>query len=721
MAISIPFNEQWYLQRYPDVAQAVKAGLFDARTHYEQIGKAEGRSPSPAFDPDDYLADNPDVGLAVQAGSITAADHFLQFGLHEGREFSDLFDEELYLQQNPDVAGAIEQGLFSSAAQHFMQFGRKEPRDINPVLDLGDYVQANADVARAVAAGATTAFDHLLQYGVAEGRSLGNGVSLAQFANDSAFNQALADNAPEDALARVTAVAPFLEGFQPPEGWVADVDTPLPLDFTSVGAEQLVLPPSVSVGSASAGVIVARYEIPPLSLHYDPFEIDGVFDRTLFVDYPHGAVNAVSTGGSVYFEVSGSPYRNYLHHDPMPDRIHVNPGVTLTITPNMLEQFAFEGEGQLVIARTTRTLPDLSGANLASLAMPVQVDAETAWYLYAAVGKNAALLPPGLKVVDTAAKLYSYSLLLAPLALGDNVRVDGHAGDLTVQRFTALWQLTSDVEFSYRLVDTLENLLSLPASATAFRHADEVRLASNSSLQLDAAGYAELAARLGTLNVPYTLDDNYQALLSKVSPEGLRGAEQVTYRGTPGDDAIFVEPGNNSIHGNGGYDTYFGSRDSEVFHLGPETEHIFGGISSADRFVFDDVRDSTPFATDHIRDFQSPHLDYAGPGGSRAHDVIDLSAMFGLNRAPEAITIMNAVYGRDFSNGGYIDFKGNEIAVIRNVPQNVYEVYVKLPDNTVVSADGTAHFPDMQINVSNFEMMGYRPGSIAFSIDNFWL
>jgi hypothetical protein len=43
-SLNSPFSEKSYLQRYPDVAGAVRAGIFpDGRTHYERYGKAEGR------------------------------------------------------------------------------------------------------------------------------------------------------------------------------------------------------------------------------------------------------------------------------------------------------------------------------------------------------------------------------------------------------------------------------------------------------------------------------------------------------------------------------------------------------------------------------------------------------------------------------------------------------------------------------------------------------
>ncbi|CAO3451207.1 hypothetical protein [Azospirillum largimobile] len=40
------FDEAWYLQAYPDVRDAVNAGLMTARVHYDVFGKREGRMPN---------------------------------------------------------------------------------------------------------------------------------------------------------------------------------------------------------------------------------------------------------------------------------------------------------------------------------------------------------------------------------------------------------------------------------------------------------------------------------------------------------------------------------------------------------------------------------------------------------------------------------------------------------------------------------------------------
>lgn len=240
------FSLKWYLDHNPDVAAAVAQGLVDAFEHFEQYGKAEGRSMGPLFDVDLYLEQNPDVAAAVGRRETTAYDHFMQYGGGEGRAPSALFDEAFYLLHNPDVAAAVQAGAMT-AVQHFLAYGQSEPRPFNPSIDLGAYLQANPDIAEAVQNGFISAMEHLMVYGAGEARDLGNGVNLGVFANDSTFQQALSSGDITGALQRVGEVAPFLPTFQPPVGWTPPSDTPIPLDFVPPVGVQLVIPPTVVV------------------------------------------------------------------------------------------------------------------------------------------------------------------------------------------------------------------------------------------------------------------------------------------------------------------------------------------------------------------------------------------------------------------------------------------------------------------------------------------
>lgn len=71
------FDGEWYLLRYPDVAQAE----WDPIEHYLRFGAKELRDPGPCFSTSSYLADNPDV---AEAG-VNALHHYLKYGTHEKR------------------------------------------------------------------------------------------------------------------------------------------------------------------------------------------------------------------------------------------------------------------------------------------------------------------------------------------------------------------------------------------------------------------------------------------------------------------------------------------------------------------------------------------------------------------------------------------------------------------------------------------------------------
>jgi len=71
------FDEAWYLEQYPDVAQA---GV-DPIEHYLRAGFSEGRNPGPRFDTRWYLEAYPDV---AQAG-MNPLLHYIKFGRDEGR------------------------------------------------------------------------------------------------------------------------------------------------------------------------------------------------------------------------------------------------------------------------------------------------------------------------------------------------------------------------------------------------------------------------------------------------------------------------------------------------------------------------------------------------------------------------------------------------------------------------------------------------------------
>ncbi|MBV9252266.1 MAG: hypothetical protein JO227_23845 [Acetobacteraceae bacterium] len=79
------FDEEWYLARYPDIADAVRSGRTpSAREHYLIHGRQEGRS-GYRFEPDWYLATYPLVSGEIDQGRASdPRDHYERYGYLRG-------------------------------------------------------------------------------------------------------------------------------------------------------------------------------------------------------------------------------------------------------------------------------------------------------------------------------------------------------------------------------------------------------------------------------------------------------------------------------------------------------------------------------------------------------------------------------------------------------------------------------------------------------------
>ena len=71
------FDQEWYLERYPDVKHAGVNPIL----HYINTGALEGRDPSPLFNTKWYLKENRDVAQS----KINPLYHYVKFGCKEGR------------------------------------------------------------------------------------------------------------------------------------------------------------------------------------------------------------------------------------------------------------------------------------------------------------------------------------------------------------------------------------------------------------------------------------------------------------------------------------------------------------------------------------------------------------------------------------------------------------------------------------------------------------
>jgi hypothetical protein len=88
MLIAIEVDEDWYLQTYSDIADAVRLGTIkSARQHFINDGYFEGRLPFQiCVDEPWYVGRYPDVSDGLRKGSVASAQmHFDEDGYREGR------------------------------------------------------------------------------------------------------------------------------------------------------------------------------------------------------------------------------------------------------------------------------------------------------------------------------------------------------------------------------------------------------------------------------------------------------------------------------------------------------------------------------------------------------------------------------------------------------------------------------------------------------------
>ena len=159
------FDEQWYLEQYPDV----RASGMTAAEHYVKFGWKEGRNPGFNFDTNDYLREYPELfeknwcplfhymlSLKDTKPKINYRDIILDFlnkhtNKYKGKSNdykliakSKYFDKLWYLKTYPDVKREKIDPI-----EHYMKFGWKEGRNPGPKFSTQNYLDLNADVKKA--------------------------------------------------------------------------------------------------------------------------------------------------------------------------------------------------------------------------------------------------------------------------------------------------------------------------------------------------------------------------------------------------------------------------------------------------------------------------------------------------------------------------------------------------------------------------------------------
>ncbi len=132
IAVSVYFDAEWYIARYPVADDAIRSGDFLSALHHYLCNDRPT-----SFDP---LAD---------------------------------FSESFYLGRYPDVAEAVRSGAYLNGYIHFLQNGARELRGPAPHIDLLYYWSRNSACRRAVEAKhLRDAFAHLLTIGKRRGLAL---------------------------------------------------------------------------------------------------------------------------------------------------------------------------------------------------------------------------------------------------------------------------------------------------------------------------------------------------------------------------------------------------------------------------------------------------------------------------------------------------------------------------------------------------------------------
>lgn len=161
------FDEKWYLNTYPDVANS----SLPALVHYLLYGWKEGRDPSPDFSTQYYLQRYADV----KAIGVNPLFHYVAIGRTQNRstrpnpneapEIVPRISSELDLDYyNHQTALGIQSTL--EAAEHYVKFGADQGYDPHPHFKSSEYLADNADVRSA----RINPYYHYLVAGRAEGR-----------------------------------------------------------------------------------------------------------------------------------------------------------------------------------------------------------------------------------------------------------------------------------------------------------------------------------------------------------------------------------------------------------------------------------------------------------------------------------------------------------------------------------------------------------------------
>ena len=142
LSINDVFNDSYYLETNPEVAEAVASGEFSSGLeHFEAVGIDEGLRFTPFINLDYYkIVANPDL---ADLTNRQALDHLLTQGIEEGRIFSQFIDLDFYKEANPDLADLSN----SEALLHLQNTGLEAGLQFSSFVDLEEYRFFNPELS----------------------------------------------------------------------------------------------------------------------------------------------------------------------------------------------------------------------------------------------------------------------------------------------------------------------------------------------------------------------------------------------------------------------------------------------------------------------------------------------------------------------------------------------------------------------------------------------
>ena len=156
MTVTLIFNESYYLDTNPEVAELVANGDFaSGLEHFEAVGIDEGLRFSPFIDLNYYKqVANPDLSDLTNREALN---HLLEVGIDEGRAFSPFIDLAFYQQANPDLADLSN----FEALLHLQNIGLEQGRQFSPFVNLEEYRSFNPELSTQ---SLTDTFTHLATF-----------------------------------------------------------------------------------------------------------------------------------------------------------------------------------------------------------------------------------------------------------------------------------------------------------------------------------------------------------------------------------------------------------------------------------------------------------------------------------------------------------------------------------------------------------------------------